>query len=169
MCQPDAVNEPPGNATPAVTSTWSLVRRVPLHAVAGPIAIGALTCGMLFDIASHPTAQPCSQFSRPARYLIAFGLASGLVAGISVGREHLQRFRGTAYERLSLVRIIGYDLSALIFVGSILLRPPGSNLDCNEPVASPALTFSVVGWLVLMVATVLSAALPRAGSVVPGP
>lgn len=119
----------------------------PLHALITGIPIGILGAATAFDIASQFTATPCSDFPRPAFWLISLGLVTGVAAGI-FGLLDLRRLDNSSPAYATATKhVIATDVALALYAVSLLLRRGSVYCEAVKPIPT---ILSVLGALVLL-------------------
>jgi uncharacterized membrane protein len=128
----------------------------PLHALLNAFPLGMLGAATAFDVASQFTATPCSDFPRPAFWLIALGLVAGVVSGMFGLVDLLRLSKDSVAYKVGTRHVAATDVALLLYGVSLFLRR-GS--DYCASVAPGPFLLSLVGGAVLVFGSALGARL----------
>lgn len=120
----------------------------PLHIYPAAVAIGTFVAALAFDIASRMGEGRA--FGRPATWLVAIGVLSGVVAAVLGLIDFLRLTKGTRARQVATWHLILMDLVLLAFVVSFILRR-NDDLQYLDGTPTGALVLSVVGVVLLVV------------------
>lgn len=128
----------------------------PAHTILNSFPLGMLGAATAFDVASQFTATPCSDFPRPAFWLISLGLVTGVVSGFFGLVDLLQQPKDSPAYRVGTRHVAVTDVALLLYGLSLFLRR-GS--DYCASVSPLPFLLSLAGGLVLLVGAGLGARL----------
>lgn len=119
----------------------------PLHPLLATVPIGAFVATLAFDLASK--AGEGRAFGRPATWLAAIGLVSGLVAAVVGLVDFLRLPRGTRARRIGTWHLgVMVVVLALFGAGFVIRRSDASQYLDGSPTA--AIVLSAVGVALLL-------------------
>lgn len=124
----------------------------PLHALLNTVPMGVFAAATAFDVASLFTARPCSDFPRPAFWLIVVGLVSGAIAGFVGLFDLLKVPRESAAYKVGTRHVAATDIALVLFGASLVLR---RGVDYCASVRPLPLVLSIAGSAVLLVGAAL--------------
>lgn len=128
----------------------------PLHALAVTVPIGSFVAALAFDIASK--LGEGRAFGRPATWLVAIGVVSGIVAAILGALDFLRLVKGTRARQVATTHMLVMDAVLVLFVISFFLRrADDTHYLGGTPVA--AFVLSAVGVALMLVGAWLGSTL----------
>lgn len=128
----------------------------PPHAFLTGFPMGMLAAATAFDIASQFTATPCSDFPRPAFWLIGLGLVAGVVSGFFGIVDLVRLPSNSAAYRAGTRHVVITDAALLLYGISLFLRRGSDYCASIELLPFAA---SLVGFTLLVVGIALGARL----------
>jgi len=121
----------------------------PIHQMLIPFPFGLLATAVVFDIVYLLSGDPATENSMAlvAFWMIAAGLAGGLVAAPFGLIDYLAIPRDTRARRVGLLHGLGNVVVLLLFAGSLLLRYTAPAVALSRQPGTLALALSFAGFL----------------------
>ena len=124
----------------------------PLHPSVVPVAIGAWVCALVFDVAS--LAVEGGAYARPAKWLLAIGLAAGVVAAGFGLLDYRRLVKGTKAHQVATQHLILNVVVLVLLAVSFALRQAagddlvdGTPIEAFVPAVIALLLLAASGWL----------------------